>query len=300
MNHLEITQILEHVGRLVAERYVFPDIGEQLSRLLGERASGGSYPATDDLATLAGLVTADLQSINGDQHLRLKHHPTPPPDGPGGTVAAQLARDAGVFMGGVARIERLDGNVGYLDLRPSLFPPSMAGDAVTAAMQLVARAGALLIDVRGVRGGDPATVALLCSYLFDEPTHLNTMHIRDGGGTRTLQSWTVPYVPGPRFGGSKPVYVLIGPSTFSGGEELGYVLQQLARATLVGERTAGAAHPRAGIRVHPHLELALPTGRPVHPVTGTNWEGRGVQPDIEVPAGDACHTAHQEALKATG
>jgi C-terminal processing protease CtpA/Prc len=300
MNQVEVSQLLEQVGRQVAEHYVFPDIGERLSRLLTERASGGRYPAAEDLATLAELVTADLQSINGDQHLRLKHHPAPLPAGRGEAVLAQLARDASTSMGGVARVEWLDGNVGYLDLRPSLFPPSMAGDAVIAAMQLIARAAALLIDVRGNRGGDPATVALLCSYLFDEPTHLNTMHVRDGGRTLTIQSWTLPYVPGPRFGGRKPVYVLAGPLTFSGGEELGYVLQQRARATLVGERTAGGAHPRIGLRVHPHLELALPTGRPVHPVSGTNWEGSGVRPDIEVPAEDAFDTAYREALTRLG
>lgn len=134
----------------------------------------------------------------------------------------------------------------------------------------------------------------MCSYLFDEPTQLITISGRDGG--RTFQSWMLPYVPGSRFGGVKPIWVLTSSSTFSGGEELAYDLQQHGRATIVGERTRGGAHPRTGFRIHPHLEVTVPTGRPIHPVSGTNWEGTGVVPDVEVPAAEA-QTA---ALSAVG
>jgi C-terminal processing protease CtpA/Prc len=118
----------------------------------------------------------------------------------------------------------------------------MAGEAIVAVMQVVARADQLIIDLRRNAGGDPTTVALVCSYLFDEPTHLITISGRDG--SRTFQSWTLPYVPGSRFGGVKPIWVLTSSSTFSGGEELAYDLQQHGRATIVGERTRGGAHPR--------------------------------------------------------
>jgi C-terminal processing protease CtpA/Prc len=200
-------------------------------------------------------------------------------------------------MGGVARVEWLDGNIGLLQLRPVLFPPSIAGGELTAAMQLVARADALILDLRQTVGGEPGAVALLCSYLFDdEPVHLIDMYERDGD--RTTQSWTLPYVPGARFGGTKPVYVLTSGTTFSGGEELAYDLQQHGRAVLVGERTRGGAHPRIGRRVHPHLEATIPTGRAIGPVSGANWEGVGVQPDIEVPAGQALERAHELARTA--
>ncbi|MFS8477982.1 MAG: S41 family peptidase [Micromonosporaceae bacterium] len=170
------------------------------------------------------------------------------------------------------------------------------GAQVTAAMRLLAHADALIIDLRRTFGGDPDMVALVCGYLFDEPTHLISMHHRDGG--RVRQSWSPPYVPGPRFGGRKPVYVLTSAQTFSGGEELAYDLQHLGRATVVGERTRGGAHPRVGVRLHPHLELTIPVARPVHPVSGGNWEGRGVEPDIPVPAAEALDVAHRAAQEA--
>ncbi|MGI8691709.1 MAG: S41 family peptidase [Geodermatophilaceae bacterium] len=47
------------------------------------------------------------------------------------------------------------------------------------------------------------------------------------------------------------MYVLTSGATFSGGEALAYDLQQLGRATVVGERTRGGAHPRRGFRVQP-------------------------------------------------
>ena len=77
--------------------------------------------------------------------------------------------------------------------------------------------------------------------------------------------------------------MLTSATTFSGGEELSYDLQQLARATIVGERTRGGAHPREGFRVHPHLQATILVARGVSPASGTNWEGTGVTPDIEVP-----------------
>lgn len=101
----------------------------------------------------------------------------------------------------------------------------------------------------------------------------------------------------PGYHPDKPVYVLTGSATFSGGEELAYDLQQLGRATVVGERTRGGAHPRTGFRAHPHLELTVPVARPVHAVSGTNWEGTGVAPGVEAPATQARDTAYRMALE---
>ena len=300
MERAEITEIVQRAGDLVAEHYVFADVGGQLRDLLSDRASDGAYGSIVDAAALAGVVTEDLQSLNGDLHLRLRHHVEPLPQGWDEEAdAAARARDAAWSLGGVARIDRLDGSVVHLALAPQLFPVQLAGATLSLAMQLVAGAGALLLDLRDNRGGDPRTVALVCGYLLDEPTHLVTMHQRDTG--ETLQSWSPAYVPGPRFGATKPLYVLVGPSTFSGAEELAYDLQQLRPGTtVVGERTRGGAHPCEGYRLHPHLELTVPVARAIGAATGTNWEGTGITPDVPVPAADALPTAYRLALAALG
>lgn len=114
------------------------------------------------------------------------------------------------------------------------------------------------------------------------------------------ESWSQAYVPGPRFGGTKPLYVLTSASTFSGAEELAYDVQQHGRATIVGERTRGGAHPCVAHAAHPHLDVTVPVARPTHPVTGTNWEGTGVTPDVPVPAADALDAALQHARASLG
>ena len=274
--------MLERLAELAEAHYVFPEVGAALAALLAERQAAGRYAAAADEVSLAALVTEDLQAVNGDQHLRLLYSAEEVPD----------ESDDSAEMAGV---RRLDGNVGYLELRPILFPPLIAGAAATAAMSVVAQADVLIVDLRQCRGGDPEMVALLCSYLFDEPVHLTDTFERAGNQTR--QSWTLPYTPGRKFGGAKPVYVLTSATTFSGGEEVSYDLQQLGRATMVGERTKGGAHPRQGFRLSAHLQATIPVARTINPVSGTNWEGSGVAPDIEVAADDAFAAAYRRALE---
>jgi C-terminal processing protease CtpA/Prc len=217
------------------------------------------------------------------------------PTGQGEATLAEMRREFDASLGGVPRLEMLGDGVAVLELAPMLFPAQWAAEGLTAALSLVAPAEALIIDLRDNRGGDPDLVAFICSYLLDERTHLNTMEWRDGG--RREQSWSLPYVPGRRFGGSKPLYVLTSDRTFSGAEELAYDLQQLGRAVVVGEATGGGAHPREGWTVHPHLEATVPVGRSVNPWSGTNWEAVGVRPDVAAPAPDALNRARELALE---
>jgi C-terminal processing protease CtpA/Prc len=163
-------------------------------------------------------------------------------------------------------------------------------------MNSLARSSALIFDLRHCTGGYPDMVALILSYLFgEEPVQLNSMYWRDDDTSQ--EYWTLPQVPGKRLA-DEPVYVLIGPETFSGGEEFAYDLQALQRATLVGEKTDGGAHPGASYRLHSHFEAFIPIGRAINPVTGTNWEGTGVLPDVAVPAEQALDTAYRLALEA--
>lgn len=298
-----MTRVIREVLSLVAAHYVDPQAAIEISRVVEASLGQGRY--REDERALAEAMTADLQSVNGDKHLRLVYHaeilPERKPSDDTEEYAA-MARWADRTNGGVGRVELLSGNVGYLDLQPALFPAAICGDTIAAAMSLVASARALVIDVRQCIGGEPAMVAFVCSYLHgQEPVELSGLYERKND--RIRQSWTLPYVPGRRFGPDGPVYVLTGPATFSGAEQLAYDLQQLGRATIIGERTKGGAHAREGFRVHPHLEATISVARSVSPLTGGNWEGTGVTPDIMIPAEHARDRAHQlalERLAATG
>ncbi|MFD3997257.1 S41 family peptidase [Streptomyces sp. NPDC058583] len=285
--------VIDETAQLVLEQYVFPEIAEQVAGLLQQRLAEGAYDV-DSAEELARLVTVDLQSVNGDRHLRLKHHVDPLSPQQGAATLDAMRRDFDTSLGGAPLVQLLDGGIAVVKLAPMLFPLEWAAEPLAAALTLASRAQALIVDLRANRGGDPDTVAFVCSYLLDQRTHLNTMHWRSREGSE--QSWSLPHVPGARFGGSKPLYVLSSDSTFSAAEELAYNLQQLGRAVVVGERTRGGAHPCKGWTVHPHLEVTVPMGRAINPVSGTNWEGIGVQPDIACAAVDALDQAHALAL----
>jgi hypothetical protein len=297
-NEADPADVINQVRVLLEAHYVFPDIAAAVSGVLAEGLAAGRYPS--GAPELAAAVTADLQSVNGDKHLRLQYHDEAlAARTPGDDVGelAYLARWADRACGGVACAQRLAGNVGYLDLQPILFPAAICGEIITAAMSLIAATDALLLDLRHCAGGEPGMAVFVASYLWDhDPCQLTGLRERQDSAPR--QRWTLPYVPGRRFGKTKPVYVLTSSATFSGGEELAYDLQQLGRATVVGERTRGGAHAREGFPLHPHLEATIPVAVSVNPVTGGNWEGTGLTPDIEVSASQARDTAYRLALQA--
>jgi len=297
MDQHEVTRVVHEVQSLVEARYVYPRIGAQVAQVLATGLAEGRYPA--DERRLAEAVTADLQSVNGDKHLRLLYHDQPIGHREPGDDAeeyAAVARWAQQTCGGVASVQRLAGNVGYLDLQPILFPAVIGGELITAAMSLLAATEGLIIDVRQCLGGEPAMVAFLISYLWDhDPVQLTGLQERQDD--RPRQSWTLPYVPGRRFGRAKPVYALTSATTFSGGEQLAYDLQQLRRAVIIGETTRGGGHAREGFRVGPHLEATISVAAAVNPVSGTSWEGTGVTPDIHTPAAQARDDAYRLALE---
>jgi len=299
-------EIVAAVLPLLRANYVLPELAEQAAAAVEARLAAGEYDDLDEV-TLTELVTSHLQEITGDRHLalRLGGGPAPRRERPGEpaepgehedheTRRLAMRRRGRLDNFGIRRVERLDGNVGYIDLR-RMPVPANAGPAIAAAMELVAGTYALIIDMRHNGGGSPEGVALWCSYLLEErPTHLNDIFHADTGETR--QFWALPYVPGTRYV-DRPVYVLTGSHTFSGGEELCYNLQALGRAELIGETTGGGAHPTRGFPISPAVHIGIPFARSVNPVTGTNWQGTGVVPDVAVPEAQACDVAYARALR---
>lgn len=283
------------------KRYVFPDVAKRASEALSAKHKAGAYDAITDGVALANALSDDLFALTKDSHLRYRFEPmsVPMQHLPNQVVSAADAAaarlDAEQRNFGVERVERLPGNIGYVDVR-LFYSPAWAGDTLAAAMNLIANTDALIIDVRQNGGGFSETVALLTSYLLNERTHLSSFYLRDDDSTE--QSWSLDWLPGKRFGGTKPVYVLTSKRSVSGAEEFAYNLKHLKRATLVGETTVGASNPGAFAKLTPLYSLFIPNGRVTNAVTKTNWEGIGVEPDVKVPADDALRTAQILALKA--
>lgn len=195
---------------------------------------------------------------------------------------------------GFDRVERLDGNVGYIDLRGFSGTPE-ARDTAVAAMNFVADTDALIFDLRRNGGGSPFMIGILSSYLFTEVVHLNDFYVRETDSRREF--FTSAEVQGRRYGKEKPVYVLTSNRTFSAAEEFTYNLKNLQRATVVGETSGGGAHPGGVRRITDYFGIWLPNGRAINPITKTNWEGTGIEPHIKVEAPEALRAAHVDALK---
>jgi len=294
-----VTKALE----LLRANYVFPEQAGQAATAIEARLEAGEYDELDEL-TLTERLTRDLQEITGDRHLRVVFGGGPgprrqrigEPEEPKDHEARRLAmrRMGRLDNFGIRQVERLDGNVGYLDVR-RVAVPANAGPAIGAAMELVAGTYALIIDLRHNGGGAPEGVVFWCSYLLDErPTHLNDIFHADTGETR--QFWALPYVPGTRYV-DRPVFVLTSGHTFSGGEDFAYTLQALGRATVIGETTGGGAHPTRGFPISAAVHIGIPFARSVNPVTGTNWQGTGVVPDVPADAERAYDVAYARALE---
>lgn len=293
--------LIEQVSELLDEIYVFPDVAEQMKTLVSEKNTNGDYRSLDQLLDFTEQLTADLQSISHDRHLHV--YPAPQDaghfqdgrDNSADRFELDMA-EAAARNFGFRKVEILPGNIGYIDLR-DFTDARLGGPTAIAAMNFVGYTQAVIFDLRLNNGGEPSMIQLISSYLFDEPKHLNSFYIRNGD--RTEQYWTQASVPGKKKPDT-PVYVLTSVNTFSAAEEFTYNLKNMKRATVVGETTGGGAHP-----VEMHFAdlgdgvaamVSMPYGRAVNPITGTNWEGTGVTPDIESPAGQALETAQLDIL----
>jgi hypothetical protein len=292
------TRVIDGAIAQLNEFYVFPETAKKIEEAVRARQKHGEYDTISDGNTFAAKVTDDFQRVSHDKHLSVNFDPAKIPDrhsntAPGPEEIAQHHRQLELMNCGFEKAEHLSGNIGYLKF--NIFAdPEVCGPTAVAAMNFLANVDAIIFDLRENGGGDPKMIALISTYLFDEPTHLNDLWERKDNSTH--QYWTLPYVPGKRLGG-KPVYVLMSKDTFSGAEEFSYNLKNLKRSTLVGETTGGGAHPVAGHRIDDHFMISVPFARAINPISKTNWEGNGVEPDVKVDASQAFEVATKLATE---
>jgi C-terminal processing protease CtpA/Prc len=276
--------------------YVFPDVAKKMDEAVRARQAKKEYDAISSSQEFAKVMTEHLQEVSKDKHLRVRFSAEALPKSFARPSEEEIKRFEwmqGRQNYGFKKVERLDGGVGYLELE-GFMPAGLIGETAAAAMTFLANSEAVIVDLRKNGGGHPGAVILLCSYFFDESTHLNDIYERPTD--KTQQYWSLPVVPGKKLG-KKDLYVLTSSRTFSGAEEFAYNMQAQKRGTIIGETTGGGAHPTMRRRVTDHFTVGVPFARSINPVTKTNWEGTGVKPDVAVPADQALLTAHVMILK---
>jgi peptidase S41-like protein len=293
--------VIDGVIARLNEAYVFPDTAKAMEAALRARQRRGEYDRITSSQVFAESLTAHLQAVSRDLHLRVRYVARGVPAGPGGDGPSPGDRAEAKLFGqrmnfGFERVERLPGNVGYLEIRSFGFDTADVSSVAANAFNFLGNTDALIIDVRRNGGGSPHMVAQVSSYLFGpEPVHLNSLYWRPDN--RTDDFYTSRTVPGARYGPDRPIYVLTSRNTFSGAEEFTYNLQTRKRATIVGDTTGGGAHPGGPRRVTQYFAVWVPSGRAINPITKTNWERVGVRPDIAVASDQALRAAHLAALR---
>jgi len=292
--------VIDSITAALKEAYVFADKAARMDSLMRANLASGAYGALTDPAEFMARLQSDVATIYLDRHMQMAA--LPPGAVPSGKPEDDLFNSEeyrerlrrGNY--GFKKAEMLAGNVGYLKFN-QFVDTDLAGPTATGAMSFLANADALIIDLRENGGGNASMIQLLTGYFFKDGVHLIDWYNRRKD--ETIQSWSNDWVPGKTMHDT-PVYVLVSNYTGSAAEEFTYDLKNEKRATIVGEKTGGAAHTVEfhTFDVGPFIAgLKLPSGRALSPVTKTNWEATGVEPDIAVPAANALAAAHADALK---
>ena len=248
---------------------------EALAAALVENFGDHAEPVTS-----AGLASIEAVGHRFCRHLQLELHPAgdlvvdrtapgwPPED-------ATEIRRLGAPISSVRRTD--DGlAVVAVDSMPSF---AVSRSFVEAAIALADGARGVALDLRRNGGGDPETVATVVGWLCGPDLDLSSVVYRD-----RVRHWTTP--DGPNIPADVPVVILVSDRTYSSGEALAYHLQARGRGPLIGQRTPGAADHVTPVNVTPEVRAILPEAYAVDTVTGSNWEGTGVRPDVEAGPDD--------------
>lgn len=285
----ERARVIDAAATDMRAHYVNREIGSKVADSLLVQERSGGYDGITDPTAFADLVTKQMDNMSADARLTYFRQILPlATAGPSADQRAAYGRAMEQTNCTLETVKILEHNIGYFKLNS--FPdPSVCRARVLSAMAVLNRTGTVIFDLRDNRGGFPAMTALIASYLFDHPEYWYNPR-----ENTTAQSWTQSPVPGNLLA-DKSVYILTSRTTISGAEQFAYNLKMLRRATIVGERTAGAAHAGAFFRIDDHFGMGIAEVEAINPFSKGNWDGVGVEPDVKVDAADALSTAERLA-----
>jgi len=303
-----IKQIVEKVGEILVNGYAFPDAAKEMQIFIADRLNKGEYQNIKNAIEFGRIVTNDLRKIKNDLHLQVAYAPatvrriranrSQSVEVKKKALEEKIARERGQNYG-FKELKLLEGNVGYLKLD---FFSSLrsAGETCVAAMNYLANADAVILDLRSNSGGSPFMLKLISSYFIEDDTNLVNLEWQEEGKAKIEQHWSLPFVPG-RTLFEKKLYILTSPSTFSAAEGFSYNMKTLKRATLIGEKTQGGGTAGEWEVINDSFVIFVPKYKSMNPLTNEciDIEGKGIQPHLEVPAGQALLAAHLLAINAS-
>lgn len=291
-------EVVSDLKVALRQNYVFPERIPAISAELDRRVQSGSIDAAPFAAALAqGMVKAskdlhfsvafDPAGVAADRRAKA-----------GGEATTQAQRDSERAANfGFRDARRLDGGLAYI--RFDFFAdPQYALETAAGAMRFAEGAKGLIFDLRYNNGGVLEMAQFLMSYLYPagKEQEFFDYNYNDKGIRVARGQWSLAAVPGQR-SADIPVVVLTGSTSFSSAEWMAFSLQRLGRATVIGERTAGGAHPVTRVPIDDRFMLQVPVGQIRDPVHRQDFEGVGVTPDLAVPASGALLAAQKFLLQ---
>lgn len=271
---------IAHLSSLIERAYLYPDKGARLARELRKRQEAAEFERYGDAEAFARALTELLRHSSNDLHFNIKAAPAAEDDAAGFLEAKRAGLESlRNDFNGFRQVSNLGDGVGYLAY--SVFRDQGRGD-LDSTLQLLRHADAIVLDLRGHRGGTEEMTNALLSRFLPARTHLSDTYGREG---LVSHDYTAD-VPAGATRYDAPLFVLVDGGTASGAEAAAFFLKQHGRATITGRTTMGAAHSGGTWNVD-GFSIFVPNERHVDPKTAKSWEGVGVAPDIAMSDADA-------------
>lgn len=294
--------ILRSTGDALNNYYVFPEKGKATSGYINEQYEKGRYDSLNDPKALAGQLTRDIRSVHNDNHIRIEYDPGLEKDilkFLSSKTSAQKVSEADLAKDEqrnfyFKKAEILPSNIGYVEFTGFANPGPSARKTIYAAMQFIAHTDAVIIDLRNNFGGNGTTADEIAGYFLPARTYSGKSF------NRIENKWTEQYIENKKaitngLSLNMPVYILTSNRTYSAAEGLAYNLKNLRNAIIVGDTTRGGAHLTRSFSLGNGFVAFIPYLRTENAVTKTDWEGKGVTPDLSAEESN-CLAIAQNAI----
>jgi hypothetical protein len=304
LNELNKKEIIDSITKRLEEFYIRPNSIGYIKKELNENYKKGIYKDISNANQYASKLTTDLIEISKDLHFNVMYDPQWVNDQQKSKdaemqkkIKAQELQESKKNNFGFREARILEGNIGYLEFN-YFHDPAEGSETATSLMQFLSNTDALIIDLRRNNGGAMEMAQFISSYFFsNKELPLYKYYYYESGRKRVdREMWLLPSVPGKRLD-DIDIYILTSGATFSAAEWMSYSLQNLKRVTIVGEQTAGGAHPVDRKILTQGFSINIPFGEVKDPITKLDFERHGVTPDVLCKSEEAVNTAHLLALQ---
>ncbi|KAL3051097.1 hypothetical protein OYC64_001386 [Pagothenia borchgrevinki] len=286
--------IILDMAKIIMDNYCSPEKLAGMKEAIAAAGSNTEVLNIPDGDSLASVLSSGVQTTVSDPRLEVSYEPNYVPVVPPQMPALPPEQLVAVLQTSI-KLDILEGNIGYLRI-DHILGEEVAEKVGPLLLDLVWNkilpTSALIFDLRYTGSGDITGVPYLVSYFTDAESviHIDSVYDRLSNTTTKLNSLTT--LLGARYELSKPLILLTSKNTKGIAEDVAYCLQNLKRATIVGEKTAGGSVKIDKFKVgDTDFYITVPTAKSINPITGSSWEVTGVTPDVEVNAEDALATA---------